>query len=373
MTEVLPHDDRVDTSRAGVVGRSYGGYMTLTLAARHPELWRGAVDMFGPYDLFTFMDRLPETWKPYFALAVGRPREGPRLPDRALAEDAHRRHLVPAARDPGTERSARRRARVARRRRAAARARTRRRLPRLRGRGPRRAEARRIAFAATTRSSGSSRSICPESLLGSRPCCGGSPSSSWLSRSSQRVAAEATTSRPHPTRRRSRRRPPTRRRRRRQPTTDGHRYRRVQLRVDEDCLEPRRGIRCDAQRRRIAGASGDEDDSRDIEEFSQYVDEVPGRDPGPTSRPSRRPSATYADELKDIGYRRPAQTPTAEQLQQLQACLAGSLDHVDEVHELRCAATLSDLGDRELQELGPRLSRRRRLGRSRRRNVRTPA
>ena len=73
MTEVLPHDERVDTSRTGVVGRSYGGYMTLTLAARHPELWRAAVDMFGPYDLFTFMDRLPETWKPYFALAVGDP------------------------------------------------------------------------------------------------------------------------------------------------------------------------------------------------------------------------------------------------------------------------------------------------------------
>jgi pimeloyl-ACP methyl ester carboxylesterase len=73
MTEVLPNDDRVDTARAGVVGRSYGGYMTLTLAARHPELWRGAIDMFGPYDLFTFMDRIPETWKPYFALAVGDP------------------------------------------------------------------------------------------------------------------------------------------------------------------------------------------------------------------------------------------------------------------------------------------------------------
>ncbi len=29
--------------------------------------------MFGPYDLFTFMDRLPETWKPMFALAVGDP------------------------------------------------------------------------------------------------------------------------------------------------------------------------------------------------------------------------------------------------------------------------------------------------------------
>jgi dipeptidyl aminopeptidase/acylaminoacyl peptidase len=29
--------------------------------------------MFGPYDLLTFIDRLPETWKPYFAIAVGDP------------------------------------------------------------------------------------------------------------------------------------------------------------------------------------------------------------------------------------------------------------------------------------------------------------
>ena len=73
MTEVLPRDDRVDVGRAGVVGRSYGGYMTLMLASRHPELWRAAVDMFGPYDLMTFSERIPETWKPYFALALGDP------------------------------------------------------------------------------------------------------------------------------------------------------------------------------------------------------------------------------------------------------------------------------------------------------------
>jgi dipeptidyl aminopeptidase/acylaminoacyl peptidase len=47
--------------------------MTLLLAARHPELWSAAVDMFGPYDLLTFMERIPETWKTYFALAVGDP------------------------------------------------------------------------------------------------------------------------------------------------------------------------------------------------------------------------------------------------------------------------------------------------------------
>ena len=73
MTEVLPQDPRIDTGRAGVVGRSYGGYMTLTLAGRHPELWSAAVDMFGPYDLITFAERVPETWKPFMAALVGDP------------------------------------------------------------------------------------------------------------------------------------------------------------------------------------------------------------------------------------------------------------------------------------------------------------
>jgi dipeptidyl aminopeptidase/acylaminoacyl peptidase len=69
--ELLAKDARVDTKRAGVVGRSYGGYMTLTLAGRHTDLWKAAVDMFGPFDLLTFLERIPQTWKPYFALALG--------------------------------------------------------------------------------------------------------------------------------------------------------------------------------------------------------------------------------------------------------------------------------------------------------------
>ena len=73
MTEVLPQDDRIDTKRAGVCGRSYGGYMTLTLTSRHPDLWSAAIDMFGPYDLMTFASRVPETWKPFIKLLVGDP------------------------------------------------------------------------------------------------------------------------------------------------------------------------------------------------------------------------------------------------------------------------------------------------------------
>jgi pimeloyl-ACP methyl ester carboxylesterase len=73
MTQILPKDNRLDVSRAAVVGRSYGGYMTLTLAGRHPELWKAACDMFGPYDLATFCQRIPETWKPYFKIALADP------------------------------------------------------------------------------------------------------------------------------------------------------------------------------------------------------------------------------------------------------------------------------------------------------------
>ncbi len=69
--QMLKQDARVDASQAGVVGRSYGGYMTLTMAARHPDLWKAAVDMFGPFDLVTFLERIPPTWKPYFKLALG--------------------------------------------------------------------------------------------------------------------------------------------------------------------------------------------------------------------------------------------------------------------------------------------------------------
>src|SRR6266571_1799756 len=69
----LEKDPRIDSQHRGVVGRSYGGYMTLTLASRHPELWKAAVDMFGPYDLPTWVSRIPPTWQTYFRLSLGDP------------------------------------------------------------------------------------------------------------------------------------------------------------------------------------------------------------------------------------------------------------------------------------------------------------
>jgi pimeloyl-ACP methyl ester carboxylesterase len=71
--EVLPQDERLDTSRAGVVGRSYGGLHDADAGRRHPELWAAAVDMFGPYDLTLFAERVPETWKPFIKMLVGDP------------------------------------------------------------------------------------------------------------------------------------------------------------------------------------------------------------------------------------------------------------------------------------------------------------
>ncbi len=73
MTKVLPKDKRLDVNSAAVVGRSYGGYMTLMLAGLHPDLWKASCDMFGPYDLLTFSERISQTWKPYFKIALGDP------------------------------------------------------------------------------------------------------------------------------------------------------------------------------------------------------------------------------------------------------------------------------------------------------------
>lgn len=91
MKKILPKDKRLDVTRSAVVGRSYGGYMTLMQAGLHPDLWKASCDMFGPYDLLTFSNRIPATWKPYFKIAIGDPEKAE---DRAdLIERSPKTHL----------------------------------------------------------------------------------------------------------------------------------------------------------------------------------------------------------------------------------------------------------------------------------------
>jgi dipeptidyl aminopeptidase/acylaminoacyl peptidase len=45
--------------------------------------------MFGPYNLFTFLDRLPDTWRTYFHLALGHPEKDHDL----LVERSPKTHL----------------------------------------------------------------------------------------------------------------------------------------------------------------------------------------------------------------------------------------------------------------------------------------
>ncbi len=54
-----------------VLGGSYGGYMSLLLHGRHAELWKGVVDIFGPSSLFSFVNSVPEYWKPLMKQMVG--------------------------------------------------------------------------------------------------------------------------------------------------------------------------------------------------------------------------------------------------------------------------------------------------------------
>lgn len=58
-----------------IVGGSYGGYMTLLLAGRHADYFKAAIDIFGPSNLFTFIDSVPPHWKPIMKQWVGDPVE----------------------------------------------------------------------------------------------------------------------------------------------------------------------------------------------------------------------------------------------------------------------------------------------------------
>lgn len=61
----------VDRNKIAVVGGSFGGFMTLTCVTKAPERWKCAVDIFGPSNLITFCNSVPEHWKPGVVELVG--------------------------------------------------------------------------------------------------------------------------------------------------------------------------------------------------------------------------------------------------------------------------------------------------------------
>jgi dipeptidyl aminopeptidase/acylaminoacyl peptidase len=57
-----------DPKRVGFYGASYGGYAALTAATRTPETFACIVDIFGIANLLTFMDAIPEYWRPWISV-----------------------------------------------------------------------------------------------------------------------------------------------------------------------------------------------------------------------------------------------------------------------------------------------------------------
>lgn len=54
----------VDRSRVAIMGASYGGYAALAAAAFAPDVFRCAIDLFGPSNLLTLLESIPPYWKP---------------------------------------------------------------------------------------------------------------------------------------------------------------------------------------------------------------------------------------------------------------------------------------------------------------------
>jgi len=60
-----------DKDKIAIVGGSFGGFMCLTCITKAPEIWKCAVDIFGPSNLFTFLNSVPEHWKKVTDRLVG--------------------------------------------------------------------------------------------------------------------------------------------------------------------------------------------------------------------------------------------------------------------------------------------------------------
>jgi dipeptidyl aminopeptidase/acylaminoacyl peptidase len=72
----------VDPNKVGVFGGSYGGYMTLMLAAKESQRFKAAVDLFGPLDWYSMMKNSDPSLQQYIVGLLGDPEK-----DRKVYED----------------------------------------------------------------------------------------------------------------------------------------------------------------------------------------------------------------------------------------------------------------------------------------------
>ncbi|SFI96597.1 S9 family peptidase [Thermoflavimicrobium dichotomicum] len=73
--EWLIQNGYADRDKLLLMGGSYGGYMALLLAGRHADYFKAVVDIFGVSNLFSFIESVPEDWKPIMKRWVGDPVE----------------------------------------------------------------------------------------------------------------------------------------------------------------------------------------------------------------------------------------------------------------------------------------------------------
>lgn len=71
--EWLIQNGYADRDKMLLLGGSYGGYMALLLHGRHADYFKAVVDIFGPSNLFSFIESVPEFWKPFMDQWVGNP------------------------------------------------------------------------------------------------------------------------------------------------------------------------------------------------------------------------------------------------------------------------------------------------------------
>lgn len=71
--EWLKKSKLIDEKKICIMGGSYGGYMTLRSLTKIKNTFKVGVDIFGPSDLITFANSVPEDWKPFMDGHVGNP------------------------------------------------------------------------------------------------------------------------------------------------------------------------------------------------------------------------------------------------------------------------------------------------------------